>query len=213
MRALPLRALAALTLLAAAPALAQDRLALGSPAGTGPFTVPVTLSDVAGTGLGVDRPAGSRIQAFAVTVRFDPPSGVLSASLVRAGLLAGRTPLFETTTEGSATVTWVGAFDEAIQPLPFSQPPSGDGDAILSLAVSLAPGATVVATLDAAATTLSNQGGTAGETVGDGSLVLGPGTTLPPGGAAPRVPTAGTAGLLAMASAVAAAGALVARKA
>ena len=45
MRALPLRALAALALLAAAPALAQDRLAFGLHAGAGPFTVPVTLSE------------------------------------------------------------------------------------------------------------------------------------------------------------------------
>lgn len=206
MRAPALRALAAL-LLAAAPAAAQDRLAFGAPSGAGPYTVPITLADVPGTPLGGDRPAGSRIQAFAVTVRFTPASAVTAATLARAGLLSGRAPVFETTAAGPGTVTWVGAFDESAGPLPFSQPPTAAGDTVLALTVALVPGATGSASLEAFATTLSNQAGTAGESVDDGSLLLGPPVSLPPGAeeGAP-VPAAGTFALAGLAAAIAATG-------
>ena len=148
MRALSSAALATLFLVAPG-ALAQDALRFGVPSGAGPFTVPILLADAAGTPLGVDRTAGSRIHAFAVTVRFTPAAAVASASLARAGLLAGRTPLFETTAEGDGTITWVGSFDESAGTIPFAQPPAG-GDPILALSVTLAPGATVSASIDAA---------------------------------------------------------------
>ena len=213
MRALPLRALAALLLLAAAPAPAQDRLAFGAPSGVGPFTVPIALSDAAGTPLGLDRPAGSRIQAFAVTVRFAPASAVSSASLARAGVLASRAPVFETTASGEGTLTWVGAFDEGPGAIPFAQPPSASGDVVLALSVALAPGATVSASLDATTTLLSNQAGTASESAGDGSLLLGPPAPLPPGAAAAApVPASGFAALAALALAIGAAGAQLARR-
>ena len=83
MRALAVITLAALALLAAPLASAQgaqDALRFGVPSGTGPFTVPITLSDAAGTPLGVDRPASERIQAFAITVRFSPAAAVSSAT-------------------------------------------------------------------------------------------------------------------------------------
>lgn len=212
MRALSSAALATLLLVAPA-ALAQDTLRFGSPSGSGPFAVPILLSDAAGTPLGVDRPAGSRIQAFAVTVRFAPAAAVASASLGRAGLFAGRTPLFETTAEGDGTITWVGFFDESAGAIPFAQPPGG-GDAILTLAVTLAPGATVRANLDGSTTTLSNQAGTTSETVGGGALLLGPPVALPAGPEdAAAVPTLGASALLAFAAAIAAGGLRLARRA
>jgi hypothetical protein len=193
---------------------AQDAVRFGAPAGTGPFAVPITLSDAAGTPLGVDRPAGQRIQAFAVTVRFTPAAAVTSASLVRAGLLAGRTPVFETTATGPGTITWVGSFDEPVGAIPFTQPPGASGDAILSLSVTLAPGTAVSASFDAPTTTLSNQGGTVSESTADATLVLGGPLALPIGeSSAAPIPSAGHAALLALAAAIAAAGARFARRA
>jgi hypothetical protein len=216
MRAPASIALAALVLLAAPAAFAQgaqDAVRFGIPSGTGPFTVPITLSDSAGTPLGVDRPAGERIQAFAITVRFSPASAVTSATLVRSGLLAGRTPVFETTATGPGTVTWVGSFDESAGAIPFTQPPGAGGDAILSLSVTLAPGATVSASLDAPTTTLSNQGGTLSESADDATLVLGPPVALPLGEpGAPPIPVLGNLALAALAIAVAAAGTIIARR-
>ncbi len=216
MRASASIALAALALLAAPAAFAQgaqDAVRFGVPAGAGPFTVPITVSDAAGTSLGVDRPAGQRIQAFAITVRFTPAAAVSSATLVRAGLLAGRTPIFETTATGPGTVTWVGSFDESVGAIPFTQPPGAAGDAILSLSVTLSPGATLSASFDAPTTTLSNQGGTVSETVADATLALGPAVALPIGeSGAPPIPTLGGLALAAFASALAAAGALLSRR-
>lgn len=217
MRALAPIALAALVLLAAPTALgqgAQDAVRFGIPSGTGPFTVPITVSDASGTPLGVDRPTGQRIQAFALTVRFTPAAAVTSATLVRSGLLAGRTPVFETTATGPGTVTWVGSFDESAGAIPFTQPPGAGGDAILSLSVTLAPGATVGASLDAPTTTLSNQGGTLSESTADATLLLGPPVALPLGEpGAPPIPTLGALALTALAIAVAAAGAFLSRRA
>lgn len=217
MRALASIPLATLTLLAASAAFAQgaqDAVRFGIPSGTGPFTVPITLSDASGTPLGIDRPAGQRIQAFAVTVRFTPAAAVSSATLARAGLLAGRTPVFETTATGPGTVTWVGTFDEPAGAIPFTQPPGAGGDAILSLSVTLAPGATVSASLDAPTTTLSNQGGTISESAADATLVLGSPVALPLGEpGTPPIPTLGNLALAALAIAVAAAGALLSRRA
>lgn len=216
MKALASVTLAALTLLGTSAALAQgaqDGLRFGVPSGTGPFTVPVTLSDAAGTLLGVDRPAGQRIQAFAITVRFSPAAAVSSATLVRAGLLAGRTPIFETTTTGPGTVTWVGSFDESAGAIPFTQSPGASGDAILTLSVTLSAGATVSATLEAPTTTLSNQGGTLSESVADATLVLGPAVLLPLGETSlPPIPTLGPFALAFFAAALAAAGALLSRR-
>lgn len=192
---------------------AQDAVRFGIPAGTGPFTVPIALSDAAGTPLGVDRPAGQRIQAFAITVRFTPAAAVSSASLVRAGLLAGRTPVFETTATGPGTITWVGSFDESTGAIPFTQPP-GSGNQILTLSVTLAPGATVSASFDAPATSLSNQGGTLSESTADATLVLGSAMALPLGAAeAPPIPAVGVLGLGTLATVLAGAGALLSRRA
>lgn len=210
-------ALAALVLLAAPATFAQgaqDAVRFGIPSGTGPFTVPITVSDAAGTSLGVDRPAGQRIQAFAITVRFTPAAAVSSATLVRVGLLAGRTPIFETTATGTGTITWVGSFDEPGGAIPFTQPPGAGGDAIFSLSVTLAPGATVSASLDAPTTTLSNLGGTVSESAGNATLVLGSPVALPLGEpGTPPIPTLGNLALAALAIAVAAAGALLSRRA
>lgn len=214
MRALSSATLATL-LLAATAALAQgvqDSVRFGIPSGAGPFTVPITVSDAAGTPLGIDRPAGKRIQAFAITARFSPAAAVSSATLARSGLLAGRTPVFETTTTGPGTITWVGSFDESVGAIPFPQPPA-EGDAILALSVTLMPGAAVTVSLDSVTTTLSNQGGTLSESSDDGTLVLGPAVPLPPGAAgAPPIPALGPSALAALAIAVAAAGAFVARR-
>lgn len=215
MRAASSLALAALVLLAAPAVLAQgaqDAVRFGVPSGFGPFTVPITVSDASGTPLGVDRPAGQRIQAFAVTVRFTPAAAVTSATFVRGGLLAGRTPVFETTATGPGTVTWVGSFDESTGAIPFSQPP-GSGNQVLALSVTLAPGASVNASLEAATTTLSDQGGTVSESTDDATLVLGSPLALPVGDAAPPIPALAPSALAAFALAVAAAGTRLARHA
>lgn len=67
-------------------------------------------------------------------------AAVSSATLVRAGLLAGRTPIFETTATGPGTISWVGSFDEAAGAIPCTQPPGAGGDAILVLSMTLSLG-------------------------------------------------------------------------
>lgn len=199
---------AALALLLAHVASAQDAVRIGTPSGVGPYTVPITVSDVAGTPLGVDRPAGEKLQAFAVTVRFTPASAVASASFSRIGLLASRSPLFETAAAATGTVTWVGSFAETGGAIPFVP---GGSDPILALQVALVPGRTVSVSLDAATTTLSNQGGTVSETTGDSTLVLGPAVSLGGVDTVP-IPALSPFGLAALAAALAAAGAVRLRR-
>ncbi len=165
---------------------AQDVLLLAGPPSpvTAGVPVPVTVSlrDLAGTPLGVDQGGANRVQAFAVAVRFSPPGAVASAVVVRSGVTAAATPIFESTVGGTDSLTWIGSFNETANPLAFTQPPAAEGDPFLTLRLSLAPtlpaGAVVTVSFDPVETSLSNRGGTVSEAESDGRLLLGPAVTV-----------------------------------
>ena len=155
-------------LFAAAPAIAQDAVTIGTVTASGnTVDVPVYVRDVAGTPLGRDQAAGSRIQSFSITVDYSPASAVQSVTFTRAGITA---PL-STPSEGSpgtpGEITWFASFDESSNLVPFTlnAPPPGDQIAhlVFTLSSSAAPGSSIALTLGSG-TVLANQAGTIGET-------------------------------------------------
>ncbi len=181
------------------------------------MTVPITLSDVAGTPLGMDRPGSSRIQAVSLVLRWSPAAAVTSATLKRAGAAQSLTPLYETTASGSGYVSWAGSFDGATNPLTLTQPPGQNGDAVFSLNLilssSLAPGSTVSLVLDPEETLLSNQAGTLGEFVDERTLILRGGSiTVQPSISGQDIPLASKGVLVTLAVALGISGFLLVRR-
>src|SRR4051794_41820508 len=87
-------AVAVFALLAVIPAAAQDVVTVGTRSATGnTVDVPVYIRDVAGTPLGQDRPAGSKIQGISIRVFYAPASAVQSVTFTRAGIAAGLAPI------------------------------------------------------------------------------------------------------------------------
>jgi len=176
---------------------AQDVITIGGPciAGAAPgstVTVPVYIRDMTGTPLGVDQPAGKKIQAFSFKVAVSPASAIASDSgglkvnVTQAGIAAqAGTPSFETKPRTSSTFSYVVLYDESSQPLPFTANAALPGNLVANIAITLSDSATAGSTisLNAAAdtTSLNNQGGTAAEfaprdlTIVDGCItVAGP---------------------------------------
>ncbi|HEX8407686.1 MAG TPA: hypothetical protein VF883_02400 [Thermoanaerobaculia bacterium] len=162
---------------AVAPAAgAKDVLSLVSvSAPVGTVRVPVYVRDVAGSPLGVDRPATQRIQALGFRVTFAPASAVTAASFTPAGVLAG-SPLFEE----SYDAAYVVSFAEAGHALSFTPDGAAPGNLIGYLDVTtssaLSPGTAITMTVDPATATLSNQAGTIVETFANRMLALQNGT-------------------------------------
>src|SRR4051794_12081891 len=87
-------AVALFALLAVIPAAAQDVVTVGTRSATGnTVDIPVYIRDVAGTPLGQDRPAGSKIQGISIRVFYAPAAAVQSVTFTRAGIAAGLTPI------------------------------------------------------------------------------------------------------------------------
>src|SRR5438477_12791122 len=83
----------ALLCVAATAAAQQDVVTVGSVTANGSVVdVPVSIRDVSGTPLGIDRPAGSKIQAFSIKVSYAPASAVSAITFSRSGITAGLTP-------------------------------------------------------------------------------------------------------------------------
>jgi hypothetical protein len=162
----------AVTARAATDVLAIDNVSV--PKGT--VSVPVYVRDVAATRLGADRSAGLRIQALAFKVTFAPAGAVTAASFSRAGILAGKTPLFETVLPAVNGVGYVVSFAESTNALPFSTSSLAPGQHIGNLSITMAagvvPGDIITASFDATNTVLSNQAGTVTETYGNAGLTL-----------------------------------------
>src|SRR5438067_1724772 len=119
----------AVALALTAPAAAQDSVTVGTATADGPTVdVPVSIRDASGTPLGVDRPAGSKIQSFSIKVTYSPASAVSSVSFSRAGITAGLWPAFEAAPSGSGAVSLIVSFSESTSPIPFTSnaPPPGD---------------------------------------------------------------------------------------
>src|SRR5690242_13908008 len=96
--------LLALLLLAAVAPLqaAQDVITVGSvSATTNSVDVPVYIRDTSGTPLGIDQPAGSRIESYSIKVSYSPAASVQSITFTRAGITASLTPTFESSPASS----------------------------------------------------------------------------------------------------------------
>jgi hypothetical protein len=176
---------AALLLLAAGPAAAQvvvqDAITVGSVGATSlNVVVPVYIRDVSGSPLGIDQPAGSRIQSFSIKVDY-PAAFIQSITFTRAGITAPLTPSFENSPAVPGSVSLLATFPEATQLIPFTSNAAVPGQQIGELNVTLAPTVTVgqiiPLTLDATLTQLTDEGGSGAtkETVAAGNLLLVPG--------------------------------------
>jgi hypothetical protein len=170
-------ALIALFACAATARAATDVLTIGSatvPKAT--VSIPVYVRDVATTRLGADKTASLRIQALAFRIKFAPAGSVTSASFTRVGVLAGRTPLFETVLPFSNGVGYVASFAESTNALPFNTSTAAPGQLIGNLSITMGagvvPGNVITASFDTAHTALSNQAGTVTETYANAGLTL-----------------------------------------
>lgn len=206
------RALVALTafsfLVPASPAMAQplpaDVITIGSVStSSNTVDVPVYIRDVCGTPLGIDQPAGSRIQAYSIKVDYAPIPAVQSVTFTRAGITSPLTPVSEFTPAAPGEITLIDVFNEATDLVPFVCNASVPGQQVAVLHFTLSPAATpgtlLALTLDSTVLTqLSNQGGTTIETASLGSLVLvnGAVTVTAPAVPAAQVPTTGQWGLI-----------------
>jgi hypothetical protein len=159
-------------------AQAQDVITIPTVTGSGIVQVPVYLRDTAGTPLGIDQSAGSRIQSFSVRVTYSPASAVQSIGFTRSGITAPLTPMFESSPSAPGSVSLLASFDEGSNLIPFASNAALPGDEIGRLVVALSPtavpGSTITLTLDPVLTQLTDEGGSPAtiETVGNGRLSL-----------------------------------------
>jgi hypothetical protein len=179
--------LAAITSLAAAgsaAAQAADTITVATVSGNGVVDVPVSIRDASGTPLGIDQPAGSRIQSYSIRVTYAPASAVQSITFTRAGITAPLTPAFETSPAIPGSISLLDNFDEATNLIPFTSNAASPGDQVAHLVVTIvpgtAPGTLITLTLDPVLTQLTDEGGspTTVETVANGRLILTNGSIL-----------------------------------
>jgi hypothetical protein len=172
-------AVALLSLLTTIPAAAQDAVTVGTVTANGnTVDVPVFIRDLAGTPLGQDRPAGSKIQSISIRVFYAPAAAVQSVTFTRAGITAGLTPISEFTPAASGAISLLMTFDEGTNPIPFTLNAPAPGDQVahlvFTLSPSAAPGSSISLTVDPSLTQLTDQAGTAAtkESSGIGNLTL-----------------------------------------
>lgn len=140
--------------------------------------VPVYIRDVSGTPLGIDQPAGSRIQSYSIRVNYTNAALVQSVTFTRAGITAPLTPTAEFTPASPGSIALLDTFVEATNLIPFTSNAPAPGDYVgtlhFVLAPNAAPGTTITLTLDTALTQLTDEGGTAAtrESVSTGTLTL-----------------------------------------
>src|SRR5437660_4266132 len=98
-----------------APPPPTDVVTVGSVNGAsgGTIDVPVFIRDTSGTPLGIDQPAGSRIQSYALTVNYSPASSVQSITFTRAGITAPLTPTFESSPTAAGMVSLLAPFQQS----------------------------------------------------------------------------------------------------
>jgi hypothetical protein len=159
-----LLAVFSLTAVAHAAVVPADVVTVGTVVAAGPvIDVPVYIRDVSGTPLGVDQPAGSRIQSYSIKVNYSPAAAVQSITFTRAGITAPLTPTFETSPSSAGSVSLLDTFPEATQMIPFTSNAAAPGNQIGHLTVTLAPSAipgTVIAlAIDPTLTQLTDDGG------------------------------------------------------
>jgi len=174
-------ALAALMFLTAVPmfaaVVAPDVVTIGSGVNSGlTVDVPVYIRDTAGSPLGIDQPAGSRIQSYSITVNYAPASAIQSVTFTRAGITQSLTPAFESSPASAGSITLIDTFNETTNLVPFTSNAALPGNQVGKLHFTFKPstltGTVVTLTLDSTLTQLSNQAGTTTETVSGGTLTL-----------------------------------------
>jgi hypothetical protein len=171
-------------LMPAAPAAAQptphDIVTVATVGGTGgsSIDVPVYINDLSGTTLGLDQPAGSRIQSYGIRISASNAVYVQSMTLTRGGITQPLTPTFETNPTAPGVATLIDTFTEATNLIPFTLDGAAPGNQVATLHVTLVPfvpaGTVITLTLDPLATELTNESGTptTAETVANGRLLL-----------------------------------------
>lgn len=168
---------------------AQDVLVIGgSNCSTGSpgdvVNVPVLIRDTAGTPLGVDRPAGNRIQAFGFNATPTPVSaiavdgsGKLRVTVVKSGITASLTPSIQSSPRTSTTFGYAVSYDEESQPIPFvlNAPPQQVATISLTLSRMAEIGSRIDITVDPdrSVTLLSNESGTVSESSGNNLTIQG----------------------------------------
>ena len=189
---------------ARAQAPAHDVVTVGTVSGSGTVDVPVFIRDVSGTPLGIDQPAGSRLQAYSLKVNYAP--AVSSITFSRAGITASLTPTFESSPSSPGSISLIDTFQESTNLIPFTVNAAAPGNQVGHLVVNvppaLPPGTVITLTLDSGLTQLTNEGGTTSETVGNGTLALINGSITVLASPTP-VPTLGTWALILLAVSVA----------
>lgn len=158
---------------------AQDVATVGTVTASGSTViVPFYVRDVTGTALGRDQATGSKIQALSFRVSYSPAAAVSSVTFTRAGITAGLTPMFETSTPSGSTISYLGSFNETSNLIPFNLDQAAPGDQVLQLTFTLSgaatPGTVISLTIDTSAsvTLLSNQAGSVSESTSNGRLSL-----------------------------------------
>jgi len=187
-------------ILHSAPATAQspqDVVTVGTGTG-GPLTVvdiPVFILDRSTTSLGMDQPAGSRIQSYSIKVDYAPASAVQSVTFTRAGITTSLTPTFESSPSGAGTISLLDTFQEATNPIPFALNAPAPGNQVahltFTLSSSVTPGTTITLTLDPVLTQLTDQAGSGAtkESVTNGNLALVSGAISITAGSGPTLST------------------------
>ncbi len=211
MNAVAIAVLALLPLAAEGQPVVQDVVTVGSQnTSSTTVDVPVYIRDVSGSALGIDQPAGFRIQSYSLKVNYTAPAGVVTGvTFTRAGITQSLTPTFESNPSSAGTITLIDVFQEATNLIPFVSNAPAPGNQVAHLVFNLAPGTpngtVITLTLDPTLTQLSNEGGTTTESVTLGNLVLVNGTItyLAASTNANAVPTLGEWGLLALVAALA----------
>jgi exosortase sorting signal-containing protein len=174
----------AVGLLPSASAVAQPlpsdviTVATASGAAGSVVDVPVFIRDTSATPLGIDQPAGSRIQSYSIRVTYSSPF-IQSISFSRAGITAALTPAFESSPAvPGSSIALLDNFEETSNLIPFTSNAPLPGNQVAHLLVTLAPnapaGTSIPLTLDPVLTQLTDEGGTPAtiETVANSRLTL-----------------------------------------
>jgi len=189
---------------------ATDVVTVASVTATGTSVdVPIYIRDVSGTPLGMDQPAGSKIQSFSIKVTYSPASAVQSVSIARTGITSSLSPSFESKPSTSNSISILATFPESGNQIPFTLNAGSPGNLVahmsFTLSASAAPGTSITLTLDSSVTQLTDQGGSSAtkETVANSRLSLNdgainiPALTLSLTPASRNVNLGGTSGLTA----------------
>jgi hypothetical protein len=148
-----------------APPIPQDVVTVGIVNGPQYTTVdvPVYIRDVSSTPLGLDQPAGSRIQSYSIKVNYAPVSAVQSISFTRAGITTALTPTFESSPASAGSISLLDTFQEATNLIPFTLNGLPPGNQVAHLQVTLSPsvpvGTVITLTLDPTLTQLTDEAG------------------------------------------------------